>query len=164
MVKMSSGIGASRGLRGTAGGSEGRRILDDATRHRRQKKALDALEMDNFQDDPHANLVMHKKAPKFDENLETKTPKRRRTRTSEYLKQRFKKNFAMLLEEERTVGDEAGNSYSKARAPPSCFSPRKFCAVCGDVSPYTCISCGARYCSVKCQGTHADTRCLKWTA
>lgn len=33
-----------------------KRILDDAARKRRQKKALEALEQDNFHDDPHADL------------------------------------------------------------------------------------------------------------
>lgn len=33
-----------------------RRILDEAARRRRARKALEALEQDNFHDDPHANL------------------------------------------------------------------------------------------------------------
>lgn len=32
------------------------RILDAAARYRRQKKALEALEQDNFHDEPHADL------------------------------------------------------------------------------------------------------------
>ena len=35
-----------------------RRVLDDAARRRRARKALEALEQDNFHDDPHANLGM----------------------------------------------------------------------------------------------------------
>ncbi len=34
-----------------------RRVLDDATRMRRARKALESLESDNFHDDPHADLV-----------------------------------------------------------------------------------------------------------
>lgn len=33
-----------------------KRVLDEASRKRRQKKALEALELDNFHDDPHADL------------------------------------------------------------------------------------------------------------
>lgn len=33
-----------------------KRVLDDAARKRRQRKALEALEQDNFHDDPHADL------------------------------------------------------------------------------------------------------------
>ena len=36
---------------------EQRRVLDDATRMRRARKALESLESDNFHDDPHADLV-----------------------------------------------------------------------------------------------------------
>ena len=46
---------------------QAKRILDEATRRRRQRKALEALEADNFQDDPHSDLKMSKKAPKFEE-------------------------------------------------------------------------------------------------
>ena len=41
--------------------------MDDYARRRRQKRQLDALEMDNFGDDPHANLAVSKvkKLPSF---------------------------------------------------------------------------------------------------
>ncbi|CAB4060424.1 TRAPPC6 [Lepeophtheirus salmonis] len=39
-----------------------RRIMDDAARQRRARKALEKLEYDNFNEDPHADLVMSKKA------------------------------------------------------------------------------------------------------
>ena len=35
---------------------ESTRVLDEAARYRRQKKALEALEQDNFHDEPHADL------------------------------------------------------------------------------------------------------------
>ncbi len=41
---------------------EQRRILDDATRMRRARKALENLESDNFHDDPHADLVINSAA------------------------------------------------------------------------------------------------------
>ena len=68
-----------------------RRVLDDAARRRRARKALESLEQDNFHDDPHANLVMSKKAPKFEESLDTgnrQKERKRRTRNSDYFKQR----------------------------------------------------------------------------
>lgn len=33
-----------------------KRVLDEATRRRRARKALEALEQDNYHDDPHADL------------------------------------------------------------------------------------------------------------
>ena len=47
-----------------------KRVLDDVSRRRRQRKALEALESDNFSEDPHADLKMSKKAPKFEEAME----------------------------------------------------------------------------------------------
>ncbi|XP_068244168.1 zinc finger HIT domain-containing protein 1-like [Palaemon carinicauda] len=142
-----------------------RRILDEAARRRRVRKALEALEQDNFHDDPHANLVMSKKAPKFEESLDGNKNKdrKRRTRSTEYFKQRFRKNFPILLEEEQAICPE-GPNYLTVQAPPSKLPERHLCAVCGFPAPYTCIPCGSRYCTVKCLSTHQDTRCLKWTA
>ena len=46
-----------------------KRVLDLGARRRRARKALEALENDNFQDDPHADLKMSKRAPKFEESM-----------------------------------------------------------------------------------------------
>ncbi|XP_077662955.1 zinc finger HIT domain-containing protein 1 isoform X1 [Eretmochelys imbricata] len=52
-----------------------RRILDRATRQRRLNRQLEALENDNFQDDPHANLPqLVKRLPQFDDDAETGAP------------------------------------------------------------------------------------------
>ncbi|ESN94005.1 hypothetical protein HELRODRAFT_186049 [Helobdella robusta] len=144
---------------------QARRVLDDAARRRRQRKALDALEEDNFQEDPHADLKMNKKAPKFEEKKETNQQRgKKRKSKSDFFKIRFRKNFTTLLEEEQaTVGRDCLN-YLSAAVPPSKLPERKFCSVCGFPSNYTCIQCGLRYCCVKCLSTHQDTRCLKWIA
>ena len=156
-----------------------RRILDDASRQRRARKALEALEADNNQDDPHADLVMSKKALSLfqdeggDGGVQERRPKRM-ARTLEYYKMRFRKNLSQLLEEEMDAGyldtedgegDAAGPvpGYLAAQVPESRLPPRKLCAVCGFPGSYTCVTCGTRYCSLKCQETHQDTRCLKWT-
>ena len=152
-----------------------RRVLDEASRQRRARKALEALEADNNQEDPHADLVMSKKALSLfqDEGGETVQERRpkRKTRTLEYYKQRFRKNLAQLLEEESsmlTEGEEDPDSapvpgYLAAQVGDSKFPARKLCAVCGFPSQYNCVHCGTRYCCLACQETHQDTRCLKWT-
>ncbi|XP_023288669.1 zinc finger HIT domain-containing protein 1 [Orussus abietinus] len=139
-----------------------KRVLDDAARKRRLRKALEALEQDNFHDDPHADLVMSKKAPKFQETLDNRNiARKKKTRSAEYYKQRFCKTFAQLVDEENCTPSTP--NYSSAQARPSRFPDRQFRSVCGFPNNYTCIPCGARYCSVKWLGTHLDTRCLKWT-
>ncbi|KAK0048832.1 zinc finger HIT domain-containing protein 1, partial [Biomphalaria pfeifferi] len=78
------------------------RVLDEAARRRRQRKALEALEEDNFSEDPHADLKMSKKAPKFDEGIDSSGPgpkKKRKSRGGDF-KLRYRKTFSALLEEE----------------------------------------------------------------
>jgi len=142
-----------------------RRVLDDASRQRRARKALESLEQDNNCEDPHADLVMSKKALSLfqDEDDATHRRTKRKARTMEYYKLRFRKNLAQLLEEE--AGEQGGEvPYLAAQLPDSKLPPRKLCAVCGFPSGYSCSTCGTRYCSLKCLETHQDTRCLKWTA
>lgn len=144
-----------------------KRVLDDVSRQRRARKALDALERDNFHDDPHADLVMSKKIPKFQDNLVEQHPRSRKAKrkTGEYMKAKYRKNFGQLLEEDRQFYQETNAPcYFSAQAPSSKLPERHFCAVCGFPSNYTCTSCGTRYCCIRCLGVHQDTRCLKWTA
>lgn len=143
-----------------------KRVLDEASRMRRARKALNALEQDNFHDDPHADLVMSKKVPKFQDNLIEQTrPKKTKRKTGDYMKAKYRKNFGQLLEEDRINYQETNEPcYSSAQAAPSKIPERHFCAVCGFPSNYTCTSCGTRYCCIRCLSVHQDTRCLKWTA
>ena len=51
-----------------------------------------------------------------------------------------------------------------AVGPPSTSSRRHYCSVCGSSANYTCVRCGTRFCSCRCQVIHNDTRCLKFVA
>ncbi|KAL9266111.1 SWR1 complex subunit 6-like protein [Drosera capensis] len=56
-------------------------------------------------------------------------------------------------------------SYLKAAVgPPTATSRRNFCTVCGFTANYACVRCGVRFCCVRCQNIHNDTRCLKFVA
>jgi len=157
------------------------RVLDDAARNRRNRHQLEQLEKDNFHDDPHANLVMHKKAPKFEATSVTTSGghsngtnyhtsvKRHALPRSRML------SFAGLLEEDMKSPEP---NYMSVSAPspdgqiiPDDQTPnvpiiarRHWCSVCGLIAPYTCVSCGSRYCTINCLKHHNETRCLKWTA
>lgn len=171
-----------------------RKVLDEAARRRRARKALESLEADNFHDDPHADLVMSKKALNLFQEVQhspdkssttsntsatqlggvthsssgsTSKSSKRRLKTAEYYKQRFRKNFLQLLEEDAIQNEKSADkcvNYISAQAPPSKKPQRHFCAVCGFPSNYCCTVCGARFCSLMCQETHQETRCLKYTA
>lgn len=56
------------------------------------------------------------------------------------------------------------NYLRAAVGPPSSVARRHFCTVCGFSSNYTCVRCGTRFCSTRCQNIHNDTRCLKFVA
>lgn len=142
-----------------------RRVVDETARKRRHRKLMEIFEADNYHDDPHADLVMSKKIPKFEENLECRTRNKKKERTPEYYQMKYRKNFQQLVEEDRIESDLNNRvSYLDVAAEDSNLPLRHFCAVCGFLSKYVCLSCGTRFCSIKCMDTHFDTRCLKWSA
>uniref|UniRef100_A0A0N5AIZ5 HIT-type domain-containing protein n=1 Tax=Syphacia muris TaxID=451379 RepID=A0A0N5AIZ5_9BILA len=167
---------------GRISANDSNRVLDEATRQRRLRKQLELLEQDNFHEDPHAQLQWHKNIPKFEEeNVPVRgssrrkggegdhgeSTRRKRKLRVEHSKQRFRKNFVALMDEETLArfGDGTGReAYVNAQAPESVLPPRRFCTACGFYSKYTCQKCGAKYCSIRCRDLHEDTRCLKWTA
>lgn len=148
-----------------------RRIMDEASRQRRARKKLESLEQDNFHDDPHADLVMSKKALSLFQDEESspgdrvrsREKQKRKSRNAEYYKQRFRKNFSQLLEEDAITNPDPPN-YLSAQAPVSKKPKRHLCSVCGYISPSFCPSCGMRYCSLRCYDTHVETRCMKYMA
>merc|ERR1719290_173256 len=116
---------------------QARRVLDSVARQRRARKALESLEQDNSHDDPHADLVMSKKALSLFQDESGQRRTKRKARTTEYYKQRFRKNLAQLLEEE--AGELDGSvAYLAAQLPDSRLPPRRLCAVCGFPSLYSC--------------------------
>ncbi|KAL3273007.1 hypothetical protein HHI36_014463 [Cryptolaemus montrouzieri] len=146
--------------------SEKRKIVDDSTRRRRFRRMLELLESDNYQEDPHADLVMSKKLPKFDDDLEHRSTRtKKKERMAEYYQNKYRKTFEQMVEEDRIEAEKTGRiSYLDAEARSTDFVARKFCNVCGFFSKYTCVTCGIRYCSIRCMHIHQETRCLKWTA
>ena len=74
---------------------EQRRVMDEASRQRRARKKLESLEQDNFHDDPHADLVMSKKALSLFQDgggggssSKSREKTKRKSRNAEYYKQR----------------------------------------------------------------------------
>jgi len=53
------------------------------------------------------------------------------------------------------------NYFSINALPPRIVIKRPFCSVCGYLGDYSCTRCGARFCSLRCNESHQETRCLK---
>lgn len=137
------------------------RVMDDIARKRRLKHDLDQLERDNYHDDPHANLSLSKKVPKFDDGSKNNDKQSDRRKSNVRLRTL---NFPQLLDEDSKRDPP---NYASAAAPPIAkfnLPRRHFCGVCGFTGKYTCVSCGSRFCCISCQETHKETRCLKWIA
>lgn len=137
------------------------RVMDEIARKRRLKHELDQLERDNYHEDPHANLTLSKKVPKFEDGPKVNEKYTDRRRSNLRLKTL---SFAQLVDDD---SKRQPPNYSSASAPsPEKFNlPRRhFCSVCGFTGKYTCITCGSRFCSIYCQSVHKETRCMKWIA
>ncbi len=67
-----------------------RRVLDEASRERRARKALESLEADNHHEDPHDDLVLSKRELSLfqDDSEDAKKGSKKKTRNSEYYKNR----------------------------------------------------------------------------
>ncbi|OTF72460.1 zinc finger HIT domain-containing protein 1-like protein, partial [Euroglyphus maynei] len=157
------------------------RVLDESTRNRRNRQHIEQLERDNFHEDPHSNLVMHKKAPKFEDPtaLNNNSPNITSRRMNVSRSRIF--TLSTLIEENSklpapnyvSIATRSLNNYQKQNSNDdnninnnrqlySTYFPhieipsikRHFCSVCGFKSSYTCIICGFRYCSSHCLQIH----------
>ncbi|KAL6204340.1 hypothetical protein ACLB2K_021608 [Fragaria x ananassa] len=132
---------------------------------------LEALENDNagletveVNDDDEASLD--------DEDqgyIQKKQPKgtKRKTRQAKALEARkAPRTFLELLQEANleSLPPHVPSYLKAAVGPPSSTSRRHFCTVCGSAANYTCVRCGMRFCSCRCQNIHNDTRCQKFVA
>ncbi|KAK1431412.1 hypothetical protein QVD17_07871 [Tagetes erecta] len=105
------------------------------------------------------DLVFHKKHPKGT---------KRKTRQAKALETAKKapRTFLELLHDANleSLPPHVPTYLRAAVGPPSSTCRRHFCTVCGFSAKYTCVRCGMRFCAVRCQTIHNDTRCLKFVA
>ncbi|KAG4923597.1 hypothetical protein JHK87_049137 [Glycine soja] len=90
---------------------------------------------------------------------------KRKTRQAKALEaRRAPRTFLELLHEANleSLPPHVPSYWKAAVGPPSSTSRRHFCTVCGFSANYTCVRCGMRFCSHRCQNVHNDTRCLKF--
>ncbi|OMP02337.1 Zinc finger, HIT-type [Corchorus olitorius] len=132
---------------------------------------LEALENDNaaiepaeMNDDDEASLDDDDQAYMQKKAKGTK----RKTRQAKALEnaRRAPRTFLELLHEANleSLPPHVPSYLRAAVGPPSSSSRRHYCTVCGFTATYTCVTCGMRFCSYRCQNIHNDTRCMKFVA
>lgn len=93
---------------------------------------------------------------------------KRKTRQAKALENAKKapRTFLELLQEANleSLPPHVPSYLRAAVGPPSSTTRRHFCTVCGFTAKYTCVRCGMRFCAIRCQNIHNDTRCLKFVA
>jgi hypothetical protein len=79
-------------------------------------------------------------------------------------------SFLGCKEEQQQSSLKGQTQYTKAvnyhtiAANPSMFPIRQcFCSVCGFIGNYSCTRCGSKFCSIKCNENHKETRCFKFS-
>lgn len=93
---------------------------------------------------------------------------KRKTRQAKALENAKKapRTFMELLHEANleSLPPHVPSYLTAAVGPPNSTVRRYFCTVCGYIAKYTCVRCGMRFCAIKCQNIHNDTRCQKFVA
>lgn len=140
--------------------SKGMRVVDEDTRKQVQLKRLNALEADNYQEETFNE--------EEEDEEEDGAPKKKKAKSGysgggrSTVLRRKPKNLERLLDEERYA--KGGScDYDRVACGPSTVPRRHFCSVCGQIGQYSCTRCGSRFCSVRCNTNHKDTRCLKFS-
>lgn len=133
---------------------------------------LDALENDNTgfetadanNDDDEASLDDEDQV--YIQKKQSKGTKRKTRQAKALEARRAPRTFLELLHEANleSLPPHVPSYWKAAVGPPSSTARRHFCTVCGFSANYTCVRCGMRFCSYRCQNVHNDTRCLKFVA
>ena len=153
--------------------SKAMRYVDEETRREHRERRLQSLECDNYMESELTGQVDGKDGDEYDEEERDVGPKAKKKRLATVSKSSNKwasravKPLERLLLDNGIVPSMAGSvgmevNYYSAMALPSVYPPRQcFCSVCGYLSNYSCVRCGSKYCSIKCNEHHKETKCFK---
>jgi len=168
--------------------SKAMRVVDVETRREVRDKRLAALEADNYNevqnevqdddayDDEGEDGPVSKKARGGGGKKGTKVGKflPRKIRSLDRIIDSQRYDLAkQAKEDDKDSNGDVGTSeppsrtracYLSAAAGPATRPGRNFCSVCGYCGSYTCTRCGMRFCSIRCNKHHKETRCLKFAA
>lgn len=127
---------------------------DTATRLRAQSRRIAELERENYHDNVKIDI------PKLDLLVDL-------MKNKGGVRMGATVNSRRILGSKKTLINHLDDDPSSTKllqesfAPSSRYPPRYLCSICGYWGKVTCVRCGARYCSIGCEETHRETRCLK---
>lgn len=185
------GAGAAGGPGGAAGGNGGQaparvkrtaaytpRVSDTATRQRAIAKRLAELERENYSEG--SSGAARFEIPNLDALLDPALQnsisldstsggggKKRRSIKGQSSKSGSTASTRKILASRKTLLNLLDDDPASARvaavvlAVPPRYPVRHLCGICGSGGRYLCGRCGLRYCSLGCDETHKETRCIK---
>lgn len=154
-----------RGKRAAAYGNQ--RTADSATRQRAIRRRLNELDRENYNEShlryeaPRVDVIIghlasngalqgKKKTSKQQSGRSGSTPATRKILAS-------RKTLSNLMDDD----PQGARSLSDLAVQPSKYPVKNLCGICGFHGIYSCVKCGLKYCSLTCDLTHKETRCLK---
>lgn len=163
--------------------SKAMRYVDEETRREYRERRLQSLECDNYMESELTGQTDGNDGDEYDEEGERDPgPKAKKKRaavgaqkgsssSSQWAGRAVKPLERLLLDNGIVPSSPSSSSsssssaevnYYSIMAKPSIYPPRQnFCSVCGYLSNYCCLRCGAKYCSIKCNEHHKETKCFK---
>lgn len=174
--KTGSNQGPARSKRNVATTNFGirSRQTDGATKQRAIKRRIAELERENY-NEQHLRFEVPK-VDYFTAPSQQGTPtapgttqghSKRRSSKMNVLKSGATPATRKILASRKTLAnliddDPAGaQALSELCTGPSKYPLKHLCNICGFKGKYSCMRCGLRYCSLKCDYTHKETRCLR---
>lgn len=184
---MSKNLGPSKGAKRsstrTVVVSKAMAKVDEGARFEARDRRLQMLEADNYvenesaapdddaaYDDDNEGVMQRKKKQKLINKVGVKLNKWALRRVKPLERLVFEEGYNKGKEDD-LFGTSADTcivrlgtypNYASINADSSSLPPRKFCSVCGLDGIYACSRCGMRYCTIKCNNQHKETRCLKF--
>lgn len=151
--------------------SKSMRFVDLETRKEVRDKRLQKLDADNYIEDQEAGQEDDAYA---DSDSDRPIAKKSKTKSKgkggsmvDKWAARRPKSMDKIIEEQLLESHGTATNlhptsvnYISIAAGPSWRPARHYCSVCGSLGSYTCTRCGMRFCSIRCNENHKETRCL----
>lgn len=152
------------------------RVSDNATRQRAINKRLTELEKENYNDQytrfeiPNIDALIDTSIQTSGTGAPSSSKNKRRSFKTQTSKSGSTPSTRKILASRKTLLNLRDDDPASAKdivdvlSVPPRYPITHLCSMCGFESKYLCPRCGLRYCSMACDNTHKETRCIKMYA